>query len=1160
MKTEMMKSNRSLLSITSVLIFLLLSVVSTVHAATYYVSPTGSDSNAGTAAAPFLTIGHTCSYFLNPGDTVILKDGVYTLNSGDACDIRGSGTSSAWITFEAEHKWGAKLNGNNNSAAYGFTLSANAYIRVKNFEIYGFSGAGIIVENEPSTSPNSNIEISGNNIHDIGRVCSDSPYGGSGIFVGTYSSSIVVSKNMIHDIGRYAAGENGCAPATSYYMNHDHGVYLDGVNGLTLVNNIFYNNNRGWDIQFYNGSGTPTTSNVLVANNTFASQNPYEVGQIILAYPGVASTTIENNIFNLPPTAGVWVYTGGSPIFSTVNVSNNIVNSGAINSGISTGISFTSNSANTNPSLVNSSLYDFHLQAASSAINAGVAVPSVTDDFAGNARPSGSVYDIGALEYTGPAFYGAGLGVDSISYTTIGGSSAQAVSDRFLSTHTGLLSSITWYQAVNSSAYAHGTNGQIQAQVETDDGTALHNPSGKVLASAVVSSLCGTTVTGCAVTLVFTTPASLTSGTLYHVVYTNVDSTPAVNYSSISALYSPSVDQPSLSGTNWGQLMYTASAGWKQLTGLAPIIQFNFSDGTVAGKAYVLPYTQWIQSVSGTNSVREQFTVSTASQQINSASFRLGLLSGSDPLTVTLEQADGTVIEQGTIPASAIPSSIVYNSFTASNWAAPQWATYTFTSTHILSVGQTYYLVLSAPSSSVYNIYPVQKGGVSGFSPATDFPDGFAQFNSGSGWVSGPLTSNSSDLQFYLTMRPVIAGTYSLNASTTGSGYGMVFGSNSLINCGVNAGATLCGATVFSGTSVTLTATPANGSNFTGWTISGSSTGTCTGKTSPCTLTVNANTTVAANFGVQTETITASAGSGGTISPSGAVNLNYGASQTFTVASNAGYTPVLTVDGSPVTLTNNTYTFSNVTTAHTIAVSFSQQAAIVTTEAIAVSAGSGGTINPSGSLSVNYGSNQTFTVTPNTGYTVTLKVDGTAVSLTNNTYTLTNVTAAHTVAASFSLQNVTLTASAGSGGTISPSGTGTVSYGSSQLFTLTPQSGYSATLKVDGIAVTLTNNTYNLTNITATHALVASFTPLPTVTLTASAGSGGSISPSGTGTVSYGSSLMFTLTPKSGYSATLKVDGNTVTLSNNSFNLTNITTTHVLVASFSPVVTKRAQH
>jgi hypothetical protein len=68
--------------------------------------------------------------------------------------------------------------------------------------------------------------------------------------------------------------------------------------------------------------------------------------------------------------------------------------------------------------------------------------------------------------------------------------------------------------------------------------------------------------------------------------------------------------------------------------------------------------------------------------------------------------------------------------------------------------------------------------------------------------------------------------------------------------------------------------------------------------------------------------ITASAGTGGAISPSGAVWVKPGASQTFTITSNAGYQIAsVIVDGVSVGA-KSTYTFTNVTTGHTIMANF----------------------------------------------------------------------------------------------------------------------------------------------------------------------------------------------------------------------------------------------
>ena len=158
-------------------------------------------------------------------------------------------------------------------------------------------------------------------------------------------------------------------------------------------------------------------------------------------------------------------------------------------------------------------------------------------------------------------------------------------------------------------------------------------------------------------------------------------------------------------------------------------------------------------------------------------------------------------------------------------------------------------------------------------------------------------------------------------------------------------------------------------------------------------------------------TITATASSGGTISPSGSVSVAPGEDQTFIIAPNTGYyiSDVL-VDGASVGAVA-THTFTNVASNHTIAASFS-----IFSYTITATAGSGGSISPSGSVSVNYGATQTFTITPNTGYNVAdVKVDGSSVGAVT-TYTFTNVTTNHTIAATFTAPGMDISSGSGTRG------------------------------------------------------------------------------------------------------------------------------------------------
>ncbi|MDE1941074.1 MAG: hypothetical protein KGI66_03065, partial [Patescibacteria group bacterium] len=346
------------------------------------------------------------------------------------------------------------------------------------------------------------------------------------------------------------------------------------------------------------------------------------------------------------------------------------------------------------------------------------------------------------------AFYGSGIGADDLNNTTLGTYGGQMADYRFRSTHSGALSRIVWYQMIDVAGYAAGTNGRILVQVETDDGTAAHDPSGTVLASA---SLVPTSKDS---TVSFSPAPQLAAGTLYHVVYSNIDPDPSANYSSVNALYQPaepSPVQPTVSDIDWAELSRTPTIGWYQRLGMTPILQLDFADGTVAGNAYRYIHAQDIEPISGASMARERFTVSGSDRTVDAVSIRLARQSGNDPLTVRLESGSGALIEQGTIAASRFSS-------------APGWATYSFTAPHTLAAGQTYDLVVSAPSSSIYDIFTIQKGvGYSSadWSPATDFPDGSAQYDGGSGWSGWPSAGSSpdteSDLQFYFSLGTVVS-------------------------------------------------------------------------------------------------------------------------------------------------------------------------------------------------------------------------------------------------------------------------------------------------------------------------------------------------------------------------------------------------------------------
>lgn len=146
---------------------------------------------------------------------------------------------------------------------------------------------------------------------------------------------------------------------------------------------------------------------------------------------------------------------------------------------------------------------------------------------------------------------------------------------------------------------------------------------------------------------------------------------------------------------------------------------------------------------------------------------------------------------------------------------------------------------------------------------------------------------------------------------------------------------------------------------------------------------------------------------------------------------------------------------------------------------ITASAGTGGTIDPTGEVTVVSGEDQTFTFTAGAGYEIDkVLVDGVEVTISGNTYTMTNVTEDGTIAVSFkeTIVSHTITATAGTGGTISPSGAVVVNAGGDQLFTFTAGTGYEIDkVLVDGAEVVVVGNTYTIENVSANGTIAVSF-------------------------------------------------------------------------------------
>src|SRR5439155_223322 len=215
------------------------------------------------------------------------------------------------------------------------------------------------------------------------------------------------------------------------------------------------------------------------------------------------------------------------------------------------------------------------------------------------------------------------------------------------------------------------------------------------------------------------------------------------------------------------------------------------------------------------------------------------------------------------------------------------------------------------------------------------------------------------------------------------------------------------------------------------------------------------------SFSLKPYTIAASAGTGGSISPSGDAVAGCGTDKEFTITPDGCHDIAdVLVDGVSVGAVSS-YTLTNVTANHVVSASFALKTRVTS------SAGEGGSISPSGTVTVPCGSDQTFSITPGIcHHIVDVLVDGASAGAVSS-YTFTNVTATHSIAASSAPDVETITASAGPHGSISPAGPNSVDCGSSRTFTIAPDACYHvADVLVDGFSVGAVSS-YSFSNVSA---------------------------------------------------------------------------------------------
>lgn len=292
---------------------------------------------------------------------------------------------------------------------------------------------------------------------------------------------------------------------------------------------------------------------------------------------------------------------------------------------------------------------------------------------------------------------------------------------------------------------------------------------------------------------------------------------------------------------------------------------------------------------------------------------------------------------------------------------------------------------------------------------------------------------------------------------------------------GTTGGTVSRGGTYTHGDSVSLKATPATGYSFVGWYEGANQVSTA----ETYTFTATSARTLVGRFQRNWYTITFSAGTGGTVSPTSA-RVQYGGSAESTATANTGYTFTQWSDGTKTAK----LTVTNVTANATYAASFGINAYVITYQA-----GTGvASVTPT-SETVNHGSNAAgSTATVATGYNFDGWYNGSTRVSTALKYGPTSVVKNMTLVAKGTIKTFAVTGTSQyrntdstgdwstgtSGGSVS--GSGTYDYGSKVTLTASAATGYTfmGWFNTSGTSVG-TSTTYTINSVTAAVTVYARF-------------------------------------------------------------------------------------
>ncbi len=225
---------------------------------------------------------------------------------------------------------------------------------------------------------------------------------------------------------------------------------------------------------------------------------------------------------------------------------------------------------------------------------------------------------------------------------------------------------------------------------------------------------------------------------------------------------------------------------------------------------------------------------------------------------------------------------------------------------------------------------------------------------------------------------------------------------------------------------------------------------------------------------------------------------------------------------------------------------------VVNTFTITATAGQGGSISPSATVTVNEASNKTFSIIPNACYEINdVLVDGVSVGAVS-TYTFNNINSNHTIFASFNLINYSVNLTVSGEGDVSGISPTVVCGSSSTLNFSADECWQLSSVLINGVNQNIANNSLVLNNISNNLDIIVEFTEIY-YSISTNIGIGGSI----TGlpeTVLCGSNVNFELNVDECYNlASISVNGNPISLNGNFYSITNVYANMIINVTFVPI-------